>query len=197
MSEQIQENQGQNDLVEKIKKEKENFKKALEQEKAEKEKLALALKEKEEAELKLKEDYKTIAQKKEEEALNWKQKYEQRDQAIVTATKLGEIRKEFEKLGADHKSMDVLLKLVNTEAVKVERGDNDNIIGVYGVGDEVKRIKDSLPMVFGKPSTGANHESPDINHKPMDLEAFKSMPLQDKKKNMAEVFKAQGIELKK
>jgi hypothetical protein len=150
------------------------------------------LKEAEENNLKIKEDWKTLAETREKELLTLRQQLDGVKSETVTNYKLTAVKKEFEKMGADSKTLDFLIKNVNIAALKY---DEDHKV-VLGAEDEAKRIKEFVPQVFGKSQAGASHGAPELEAKSLTLESFKSMSLADKKKNMAELYKSQGINLK-
>lgn len=150
------------------------------------------LKEAEENNLKIKEDWKTLAETREAELITLRQKLDSVNTETVTNYKLTAVKKEFEKMGADSKTLDFLIKNVNVAALKY---DEDHKV-VLGAEEEAKRIKEYIPQVFGKSQAGASHGAPELEAKNLTLESFKSMSLADKKKNMAELYKSQGITLK-
>lgn len=150
------------------------------------------LKEAEENNLKIKEDWKTLAETREAELITLRQKLDSVNTETVTNYKLTAVKKEFEKMGADSKTLDFLIKNVNVAALKY---DEDHKV-VLGAEEEAKRIKEYIPQVFGKSQAGASHGAPELEAKNLTLESFKAMSLADKKKNMAELYKSQGITLK-
>lgn len=180
------------DAHEKLLKEKKNAMMAIEQLKAQTAAYEAKLKEAEENTLKIKEDWKALAESREKELLTLRQQLDGVKTETVTNYKLTAVKKEFEKMGADSKTLDFLIKNVNVAALKY---DEDHKV-VLGAEEEAKRIKEYIPQVFGKSQAGASHGAPELEAKNLTLESFKSMSLADKKKNMAELYKSQGITLK-
>lgn len=103
--------------------------------------------------------------------------------------KLGAVKKELEKLGADSTSMDFLLNNVKLEALK---HDEDHNV-VLGVEDEALRIKAQVPQVFGKKSSGVSHDAPTTDVSSLDIDAWKKMSYAEKKKNLEALYKAKNI----
>ena len=180
------------DAHEKLLREKKNAKMAIEQLKAQTAAYEAKLKEAEENTLKIKEDWKALAESREKELLTLRQQLDGVKTETVTNYKLTAVKKEFEKMGASNQSLDFLIKNVNVAALKY---DEDHKV-VLGAEEEAKRIKEAVPQVFGKSQAGVSHNAPELDAKPLTLEAFKQMSLADKKKNMAEFYKSQGINLK-
>ena len=199
MSEVIENNQEIKtpEIIEKLKKEKENFKLAVEKERQEKAELIAKLKEKEEAELKIKEDHKALAELKSKELEEYKAKFNNFQSELERQTKLGSLRKELEKIGAKPDKIDILFNLADISQIKIEKGDNDKIIGVYGGEEEARRIQAKIPEVFGKAATGSNHDAPPSNTNPMNLEAFNKLSSKEKNEKMADLFKTMGIAVKR
>lgn len=185
------------EIVEKIKKEKENFKAALEKEREEKAALMAKLKEKEEIELRIKEDHKALAELKAKELEEYKAKYNNFQAEIEKQTKLGSLRKELEKLGAKGDKIELLFSLSKTDQIKLEKGDNDKILGVYGAEEEARRIQAIIPEVFGRPSAGSNHDAPPANTNPLDIESFNKLTLKEKNEKMADIYKQYNIAVKR
>jgi len=198
MSEVIETKQEQvPEIVEKIKKEKENFKAALEKEREEKAALVAKLKEKEEIELRIKEDHKALAELKAKELEELKLKYNNFHAEIEKQTKLGSLRKELEKLGAKSDKIEILFNLSNTNQIKLEKGENDKIMGVYGAEEEARRIQAIIPEVFGKATAGSNHDAPPSNNNPLNLESFNKLSSKEKNEKMGDLFKQMGIAVKR
>lgn len=198
MSEVIETKQEQvPEIVEKIKKEKENFKAALEKEREEKAALMAKLKEKEEIELRIKEDHKALAELKAKELEEYKLKYNNFQAEIEKQTKLGSLRKELEKLGAKSDKIEILFNLSNTNQIKLEKGENDKIMGVYGAEEEARRIQAIIPEVFGRPSAGLNHDAPPSSNNPLNLESFNKLSVKEKNEKMADLFKNMGVAVKR
>jgi hypothetical protein len=198
MSEVIETKQEQiPEIVEKIKKEKENFKAALEKEREEKAALMAKLKEKEEIELRIKEDHKALAELKAKELEEYKLKYNNFQAEIEKQTKLGSLRKELEKLGAKSDKIEILFNLSNTNQIKLEKGENDKIMGVYGAEEEARRIQAIIPEVFGRPSAGSNHDAPPASNNPLNLESFNKLSIKEKNEKMADIFKQYNIAVKR
>jgi predicted nuclease with TOPRIM domain len=173
------------DAYEKAIKEKRNAMTALEQLKSE----VSSLKDEK---LKEQNQYKELYEKVLGEKSELQRRMEQVEQEKVLSYKLTAVKKEFEKMGANPKSLEFLLQSVNKDTLKY---DPDHKM-VLGAEDEAKRIKEHLPEVFGKTAANASHDTPKLEAKDMTLDSFKKLPLADKKKSLADVYKAQGITLK-
>jgi hypothetical protein len=198
MSEVIETKQEQiPEIIEKLKKEKENFKLAAEKHAKEKEEALAIIRQKDENELKIKEDFKALADLKSKELEEYKAKYNNFQAEIEKQSKLGSLRKELEKLGAKNDKIDILFNLSKIDQIKLEKGDNDKILGVYGAEEEARRIQSIIPEVFGKATAGSNHDAPPANNNPLSVESFNSLPLKERVKKEAEFYKQMGIEVKR
>lgn len=195
MSEENKEIPKENDQTfEKLKKEKDNYREALQREREEKERLTTLLKQKEEEELKLKENYKEIASIKEREALDWKSKFETREKELVDVAKLSQVKKELEKMGAQNSSVDALIKLADLNQVKY---DPETRV-VYNADLVAKSIKEALPQAFGVPSEKVDESAPKITDvSSLDIEGFSKLSLKEKKEKQFELMKAMGLQLRK
>lgn len=175
----------------KLKTEKENYKKAAADAKAEAETLRAQLKTKEEGELKAKEDYKALAELKDTQAKEWESKFnalngqvQEKDNLIKTSQKKGAIRKELIANGLDEKAVDTTMKLIDLDSVKFDEDAN----AFYGVETAVKSVREQLPALFGNPVNIPGGNAP--GGKPagkLTLETWKALPLEERKKRQHEV----------
>lgn len=181
------------EAFEKLMKEKKNAMSALEESKTKIAAYEASLKEKEEALLSVKEDHKTRAENWQKEAIEWKNKFTQVEEKQARDAKLSTVKKEFEKMGADSKSMEVLLRLVDLESLKFD-AENKIVLGADG---EALRVKEQLPQVFGTQTPGAGHDAPNGTIANLNVDAFKGLSLADKKKNEAAMYEKAGITMRK
>jgi endo-1,4-beta-mannosidase len=160
------------EFVEKLLTEKKNAMKGLDEIKSKLSAYEAQIKEVEEQRLKEKEDFKTIAQIKEKESIEWKAKYGALEAKLQTSAKLGAIKKEFEKMGLrDAKAVDMLLNLVRSEHLKY---DEENQI-VIGAEDEARRIKESIPMVFAANASKMNHDAANATPGALSVEGLQDL----------------------
>jgi hypothetical protein len=95
---------------------------------------------------------KELLKLKDEENAKTKSKLEALEKERTEGVKLGTLREEFEKAGGDPKKFPLIQRLAETSKVLI---DEDSGV-VYGAADEVKRIKELAPELFGKPKKGVN-----------------------------------------
>lgn len=160
------------DFVEKVLTEKKNAMKALEEVKTKLSAYEQQLKQTEEQRLKEKEDWKSMAEIRAKEAIEWQTKYSHLESKVQTSAKLSAIKREFEKMGLkDSKTQEMLLGIVKTDALKY---DEENQV-VLGVEEEARRIKESIPMVFAANATKMNHDSAGSAPTGYTVEGFKEL----------------------
>lgn len=184
----------------KLKTEKENFKKALDDQKAETARLAAELAVKNETELKTKEDYKTLSELKEAQSKEWETKFKtlettltEKETLIKTSQKKGAIKKELLANGVDEKSLDTVMRLVDVDSVKFDEDTNT----FYGVDSVVKSLRETLPMAFGEIKKIPGGGSPSGPSESLSTDNFKNLSLKEMKEKQAELYKANGVTLTK
>lgn len=179
--------------VEKILKEKKNYSEANETLKTELKAMSEKIKELSENELKVKEDYKTLAENKAREALDYKTKLETLESNLINGTKRDALKAELAKLGADQKAINEVSLLAKIDSLKY---DQDHKV-VLGVEEEAKRLKEIIPSAFVKVAPKADH-SAGGDFKQISVEDFKNMSAADRAKvNVADLFAARGIQMRK
>jgi hypothetical protein len=146
----------------------------------------------EEEKLKRDGDLQALAEMKAKEAEDWKSKFEQSQESIKANYRMTAVKREFEKLGADPKAIELLIKSVDLG--KVQYDESTQVI--IGADEEAKRIKDALPQVFGAQGPRASHDAPNLSSKPLDMESFKKLPLDEQKKRLGDLYKSQGMNFK-
>ncbi len=189
-----------NDAFKKIKTEKENWKKAAEEAKAKADAIEAKLKEKEEAELKTSQKFKELAELKEAQAADLKKQLEEltnkineKENLIKTTQKRGAVKKELMANGVDEASMDVVMKLVDLEEVKFD----EDAQAFYGVDGVIKKLKESLPVVFGAKKEIPGGDSPNGTTDSLSAENFSKLTLKEMKEKQFELMKSHGVQLRK
>ena len=169
----------------KLKKEKENWKqKAIDLENT----LKLAA----DARLKEKEDFKALYENEQKEKNELKLQIEEAKKNEIKNKKAAFVKSEFAKNGAHGDSIDMLVKLVDIEAVKYDPETG----AIWGHEDSVKAVKEKMPMVFGTNPAAPNQSAPNVNTQVFDFAKLSGKDL-TKKDTLAMAFKQAGIELKK
>jgi len=152
--------------------------------------LKARLKDEEEKKLLEKEDFKKWGEKKEIEANEWKQKYEDSQTTIEKSIKKGAVKNELVKLGIDQKYINDTIKLVNIDNIQY---DNDSKT-VVGAEDEAKALAEKFPPLFGTNKAGVNHDAPQgDSFRPITLEEWKKLPYEEAKKRKPDLYKNLGI----
>jgi hypothetical protein len=173
------------DVLEKFKKEKENWKnKAIELEKQVK-----AVTEKELIE---KENWKALAEQRLQsiQELEAKDKINQEKEA--NALKIATLQKELSKLGMDMKYFDIAVKAIDLKTLTVDKDANL----VLGVESAVKALRESASPLFTSAPSGVSHAAPQGITEPLTLEAWKAMPYEEKIKHEKQIYESVGIKLK-
>lgn len=185
---------------EKLKKEKENWKKAADDAKAEAARLAAELASKTEAEMKQKEDFKSLAELKETQRKEWEEKFNQLDSQlkekntlITTSMKRGAVKKELMANGVDEKATEAVMRLVDLDQVKID----DESKTVHGVDLIVKGLRETLPQVFGTKVNIPGGGAPNGTTDNLSVEGFGKLSLKEMKEKQFDLMKAQGVSLKK
>lgn len=118
------------------------------------------IKQKEEEDLKKNNEWKTYAQKKEEEANEYSQKYQSLQQALVNEKKYGALKNAANKFGMRKEAMDDLEAFDFGDDVHVETTSQGRII-VHGAEDAMKKFKTLRPHWFGTRTAHVNNETPE------------------------------------
>lgn len=189
-----------NDQFSKLKKEKDNWKKAADEAKAKADAAEAKLKEKEEAELKSNQRYKELADLKEAQANELQKKLDElngkvleKEKEIKTTQKRGAIKKELMANGVDEASMDVVMKLVDLEEVKFD----EDAQAFYGVDGAVKKLKEALPALFGTKKEIPGGDLPNGTSEKLSAENFSNLSLKEMKEKQFELMKSHGVQLRK
>lgn len=145
------------EFVDKLLNEKKNYAKAVEELKLKVNAYESKFKEIEQESLKAKEDWKTLAENSQKEALQYKQMLEQETSKRVSTLKMGALKREFEKMGLrDTKIIETLAPLVKLDTVRYDESTET----VVGAEEEARRLKETLPQLFiAANNIKANHDS--------------------------------------
>lgn len=140
-------------FVEKLLKEKNNFKKGKEEVEAEL-KLLKEGKGKGDDGDKTGDDnkFKELLKVKDEDNRKLKEKLDAREKERTDAMKLGTLKQEFDKNGGNAKQWELIQKLADTSKIIIDEDTNV----VYGAEGEIKRIKELAPDFFGKKKAGVD-----------------------------------------
>lgn len=170
------------DFVDKLMREKNNWReKALGEE--------AAKKKYEEEKLLAEQKYQEVAELKEREASDWKSKYEHTQKVITDSVKTNSIKKELHKLGMSASYMDHAIKMIDLGSVKIDPDTNT----VYGHESAANQIKEMFPPLFGVTMASVDHSAPNVEHKNIDIDAWKNMSHDDKIKYEEQLYKSLGI----
>lgn len=189
------------DFVEKLMKEKKNYASKVDEISAKLAAYESTIKEKDMEVLKVKEDWKSLATEKEKEVLALKAALQEKETAIqsiqvekINGHKISALKRELDKLGADHKSMDSILRLADLNVMKY---DEEHKV-VLGVEEVAKSIKEQIPAVFGVSVPGVSHAAPAGSNAKMDIETWKKMDIKERRKiPLEQVYKGMGIDIVK
>lgn len=171
------------EFIDKVKKEKENWKqKALDLEKT--------LTGKVEQELVAKEEWKTLAEQRLQKTLEAESKLNSLNETIVKSQKIGALKTELGKLGMAPDVMEMAIQLVDLKTVNVDSEHNV----VTGADTAVKVIRDKLPQLFTTTPAGVSHAAPQGQLKPLTLDEWRQLPVDEKIKREQELYKTLGIQ---
>jgi len=191
------ENQGQenqeapnpSDHIQKLLKEKQNWQsksRTLEEENAI---IKAKLKEKEELELINQKKYQEVAEIKKKEADEWKQKYEQTEQRIVTATKASAVKAELLKMGLNPQYAAEMIKLADLNSLHYD----DESRVVTGTEEVAKSLYEKFPPLFGKGKPGVSHDAPQGGGGRLTMQEWKALPREEQLKREPELYATLGI----
>lgn len=172
------------EFVDKLKGEKDNLKKRIEQLEAEQ-------KAAEERALKEKEDYKTLYEKTKAENERLTGSLESAEQQKLNAKKESELKRELAKLGVKPSYAEKAVKLANLDFVKV---DNDSGV-IYGAEVVAKSLSEDWPDLFGEGTTEKVSQSAPQSPPPtgaLTLEEWQKLPYDERRKREGEVLGLTG-----
>lgn len=183
-----------NPLVDKILKEKKNAMERLRTLEVENQTYKQKLTEHEESKLVEEKKFVEIAEKRKQEADQWKQKYDESQKFITESIKQGAIKQELIKLGIDPKYSNEAIKLIDLGKVHFDSETKT----VIGAEDEAKILAEKFPPLFGGTGARASHEAPGTG-KPaqLTLEEWKKLPYDERKKRESELYSTLGIQRKR
>lgn len=136
------------EFVEKLLREKNNFKSSNDTLKAEIEVLKKAPAKKDDQ---TSDEAKALLKAKDDENKALKAELDAGKKEKKEAMKLGTLKMEFDKNGGQPKQWELITKLADTDKIMI---DEDSGV-VYGAESEIKRLKELAPAFFGKPAKGA------------------------------------------
>jgi hypothetical protein len=148
------------------------------------------LKEIREAELRKTENYKVLAEQKDQELNDLKNKYAQKEQFITENIKKTAIRDELTKLGCKAEFLDKATKLVNINNVEFDSETQT----VTGHIEAAKKLSEELRPLFGNAGVGTNQSAPEGGQGQLTLEAWKKLPYDERKKRQGELEENLGIQ---
>jgi hypothetical protein len=184
---------GGNPLVDKILKEKKNAMEKLRM--LEQENLTFKAKLSEYEENKLVEEKKfvEIAEKRKQEADQWKAKYDESQRFITESIKTGAVKNELIKLGIDPKYSNEAIRLIDLGKIHY---DNETKT-VVGAEDEAKILYEKFPPLFGTQGARASHDAPASKTAQLTLEEWKKLPYEERKKREGDLYTSLGITRKR
>lgn len=173
-----------NPMIDKLFKEKNNWR-------AKANELETKLKEFEQKEMIQKEEWKTLSEKYSKEKNEWQEKYTKLNSEILTAKKLGAVKNELLKMGADPKAVPMLVKLADAEKIEEDSG------VIVGAEQVAMMIKEAIPTAFGIINRNVQ-EPPDVKMTgKLTLEDYKKLSPEDQKKRESELYEQYNIKLKR
>ena len=110
--------------------------------------------------LKEAENWQEIARLKEQEAAEFKEKYQNTQNAIIRQKKMGAIEKFAQEAGMRKEALDDL-SLYDWSDVEIETTSHGNI-NVLGAKEAIERFKMQKPFFFGRKSISVNSETPGL-----------------------------------
>lgn len=184
------------EFVNKLKKEKENFRSETQKLRDQIAEMQKAQAEREEKELKEKEDWKTLYEKTKAENEALTGKLSSAEQLKVVSKKESEVKKELAKLGVKPEYADRAAKLVNLDSVKFDKETGV----VYGAEVVAKTLSEDWPDLFGAGSTATVTQSAPNSPAPsgaLSLEDWKRLPYDERKKREGDVMASAGVSVKR
>lgn len=149
----------------------------------------------EESRLKEQEKWKEMYEKRDIEKKELLEKLNQTEKSIFDGHKVNALKSELNKLGIKENYLEKAVKLVDLDSIRL---DNETST-VVNADEHAKAIYDEWSDLFGQSNTNVSHDSTDPvgTSGPMSIEDWRKLPLAEKKKRQADVFKANGIELRR
>jgi hypothetical protein len=149
-----------------------------------------------------KDELKSLKEKELKEKEQWKDLYESEKKAreesesrineiqakIKESAKTAAVRSELLKRGFNQQYLDIVDRLVDTSSLTYD----DETRTVGGVEIAAKAIQEKYAPFFGGAKTNVNHDAPD-GTKPITLEDWRKMSMEDQVKYKPELEKALGI----
>lgn len=144
--------------------------------------------------LKEKEDWKTLYESTKTKLDEVNTNLESERVEKINGHKLSSLKRELSKMGAQENSMDALLKLADTSALKFDP-EHKVVLGTEMVA---KQIKDSIPAAFGRPGAGVDQSAPQTNTADLSIDSFKSMSAKDRSNPdvIKALYEKHGVKLK-
>ena len=165
------------DFVEKMKKEKENWRTKAMTLEDEKKKL-------EESELLRQQRFQEHSEIKTKEAKEWQEKYSKLQADLITSKKTIKVKEELAKLGAKPEHINELVRLVNYENIKYDT-DTD---AVYGFDVEARVLQEKLTPLFGSSGPRVDHGAPGGTVSKLTYDEWMKLPIKEKTKRLNEVM---------
>lgn len=181
--------QDANPLVDKILKEKKNAMERVRTLEQELENYKSTMSKIEEDKLLEQKKFQEIAEKRKQEADQWKTKFDESQKMIVDSIKTGAIKTELLKLGIDPKYSGDAIKLIDLNKIHY---DNETRV-VIGAEDEAKVLLEKFPPLFGTKPPGVSHAAPSGNSVNITLEDWKKLPYEERKKRENDLYNSMGI----
>lgn len=174
------------DFVEKLKKEKENFRTQAQKRDEELENFKAEQKSREENALKEKEDFKQLYENKAKELEEAQGKLQATNLEKLDANKRSELKKELSKLGINPDYADKATRLADLGQIKI-----DKETGVmYGTDSVAKHLADEWPTLFGTTTESVSQRSPEMPSPTgaLTLDEWKKLPYDERKKREGELL---------
>jgi hypothetical protein len=176
-------------FVNKLKGEKDNLRKRIEQLEAEK-------RESEEKALKEKEDYKTLYEKTKLENESLTGKLDSAENLRLNAKKESELKSELAKLGVKPSYAEKAVKLANLDSIKL---DKDSGV-IYGAEVVAKSLSEDWPDLFGSQSTEKVTQTAPASPTTtgaLSLEQWQKLPYDERRKREGEMLQTMGVQMKR
>lgn len=143
-----------------------------------------------EGELKRQENFKQLAEQKDQELSALQTRFDAREEVIKNSSKKTAITKELKSLGCDDKYIDKALRFVDLKTI-----DYDESTGIItGQLEAARNVQEQVPVFFGTQTVGVNQGSPAGIPNNLTKDVYLAMSYEDRKKHKAEFYRQQGIE---
>ncbi len=174
------------DFVEKLKKEKENWKLQASNSNSELEKFKADQKTREEKAARESDDFKKLFEMKSKELEDLQGRLNESKTRELDSKKASVLKSELEKLGLDSKYADKATRLADLKQIKI-----DNETGViYGADMVAKTLSEEWPALFGTATETVKQNAP-AHPKPtgaLTLEEWQKLPYDERRKREGELF---------